>query len=285
MDVTPISDDEFELQNKYPKGSCPKLHRIVSQGNYLKWEVNTGKQLRAPPPKASERSTFSAHARKRMIERFNQLAWRRCAPVKFVTLTYGDEQDPTIPNFLADHRRQFIRILENKTGKQVRGFWRVEWVIRQSGLRWHDPMPHYHLLLLNCPFIHHAIVKQTWAEARKGYPSRTEIEACETVRKAGYYVSKYVGKASSPSLVIAAFLKTHPQGNHWGIARRAECPWAARKQVILPDSQVTDAARQHAAENRPAINEYGNESFTLFGQRAREIGQFIFESRLDDLSE
>lgn len=273
--------DDWLRDKTYAKGLDDKLERYTLQGTWLKCEVNNGKDLMKKPPERGPTVEISPHARLRILSTFSRINWRRSIPAVFVTLTYPDEYNMAEKDVITRHRNNFKKRVERSTGKPLIALWRTEWLLRKSGAMEGKPMPHVHMLAFKQKFLPFEVVNGAW-KANFNVPYiRTEVERARSIREAGGYVSKYVAKVSQGSLVIAAWLAAHPQGNMWGILNRNLVPWATRHQIIVRQGDVPLEVRQTALEARPTLNDYGNESFTLLGGRARQVGAIIFGNAID----
>jgi len=262
-------------------GDDGRVHEVIFQGKYLKWRVHQPPSNVKQTTKRQPIVEFSKASRLRLLCVFNQVDWRAATPALFITLTYPDNVECRKRKTLNTHRYVFWRSLEKKMGRHIPAIWRLEWKVRLTGELVGEPMPHWHMLAFKEPFIHHDQINYLWQKAigHEGYV-RTETERMRNQRQAGYYISKYLAKVD-PSLVIAAYHNKLPTGRQWGILRKSLLPLMPEHRVRLPPGDVVNAARQYAALERPEVNTYGNESFTLLGEKAIAVGEYLFGKGVD----
>jgi hypothetical protein len=235
---------------------------------------------------------FSPNSRKRMLEDLARIDTGQAGFTCFVTLTYPDREGPPSPGETERDRATFLKRLLRKH-PTASGFWRREWEARESGAFVGAAYPHYHLLCFGLPYVHHSVIRETWAEVigHEGYV-RTEIKGVDSWRHAMWYVSKYMAKAAARravegppapdggaaagSLVYNAYLtgeekeegkkkESESLGRSWGKFNKARLPWAPSRSSRLTLGDWIDKAKADARGVYPAIGEYGSGcGFTLF---------------------
>lgn len=216
-----------------------------------------------------------------IISRMASIDWERAGPTLFIHLTFPnkfvDMPKPKISQYLHDWRRGIERYL----GRRVCLVWRLEWEVRKSGKRKGHWFPHFHILMFNVRWIPYYIVNALWQKST-GWPHyiRTETKRMANSRQACYYVCKYIAKEKD-SLVYGAYLSTPPSGRHWGVLRKALFPVADGYKDHFPDSDSLASAYAYAKTKLPPGKLQSQESFRLFGDAAKEIGEIIFENALD----
>lgn len=248
---------------------------ITVQGQLLVW-----KQLNPHPhtPECKTRGqvrTFSKASRLRLLKLFATIDWTRAEPALFITLTYPDDVRITTNKELNVHRYVFIRYIEKLLGKDISVIWRIEWQDRQTGKYVGELYPHFHLMVFNVKYIHHATVNKLWRKTI-GYKeyTRTETKGMKCPAQAGFYVAKYVGKETDCSLVNAAYLNTVPPGRQWGLLRPQLLP-RCKEQSIRVEASHMQGIREMCEIAYPAIKGYDG-SFTLLGKCTIAVAKEIF---------
>ncbi len=257
------------------------FHVVRWCGRYLKWQVSTGNSLLIPRGLRSNVTAFSDPSRLAMLSAFSRVNWPAATPCSLITLTYPDSipcQDNSLTNL---HRAVFWRYLERHVGRPIAAFWRIERLPRQSGLRVFSDYPHFHLLAFAIPYIHYLHINHWWQCAiNHDEFVHTDIRAAANAKIAGSYISKYVAKKTC-SLGITINLNTKSHGRHWGILRKSHVPWCENKEIRMIDCKLSDRGQARALEDRPQLNKWGGQSFTLLGDLAEAVGGLVFGSGLD----
>lgn len=170
--------------------------------------VEYEEKMAAPPGgERSEISGFSKASRKRLFELLHSLEFER---VLFITLTYPAEYPRDWQVYKA-HLRAFRARLERKFGK-VRTVWRLEYQKRGA--------PHYHLLLLDAPFIDKTWVSEAWYEIvasrdEKHLQAGTNVVNIDA-KQGSALVASYIGKyVSKPGMEVEPNERSKT-GRHWG---------------------------------------------------------------------
>lgn len=266
-------------------GEQSEQHEVVWSGKFLKWKVHQFTSRVKVGGRRGEVQGFSRQSRLRLLSYLATLQWETLTPCLFVTLTYPDETT-TLDNYSTGmHRARFWREVETHLGHHVPGLWRIEWMQRKSGACKGQAKPHFHILVFREKFIHKDVVNDAWRAIHKVDYIRTEVKRRRSEREAAGYVAKYCAKTSNCSLVNDAYHNKIPHGRQWGVLRKNLIPTHEKKKVLLPRSDKVQAARIYAHEGREVYNKYGNESFTLLGDMAEIIGEFIFGEGIDEYGE
>lgn len=224
--------------------------------------------------KKSALTSFSNRSRLGMFKMLSRLEWPPDENNSFITLTCRDDAARWTPRRLVECRWNFWKRLEYEFG-QVPNFWRVEYEVRESGLKKGEVMPHFHFLAINCPYIHYSKVAKWWREVQgvSGYV-RVEVKRIKSRAQAGYYISKYVGKLLPPTLVIATYLATHP-GRHWGVMRKSLMPFAQRTWLRLPRGDLEEWLRAKAKGLWRGVPDDQGVGYTLLGQGGEAFAKAI----------
>jgi hypothetical protein len=273
-----------------PGRSRPRCVRVTAQGHLLRVKI-AHTWFKATGGTRGKVGEFSSNSRKRMLESLARIDTGLAGFTCFVTLTYPDREGPPSPGETERDRQTFLKRLLRKH-PTASGFWRREWEVRESGAFAGELFPHYHLLCFGLPYVHHSVIRETWAEVigHEGYV-RTEIKGVESWRQAMLYVSKYMAKpaaasqavegppatdggAAAGSLVYSAYLtgeKRKSLGRSWGKFNRARLPWAKSSSALLTLGDWIEKARAEAAAVFPLVAEYGvGQGFTLFVEHPEE---------------
>lgn len=262
-------------------GDDGRVNKITYQGDWLEWKYLGYPR---PGPEKHERGkveTFSAKSRLRMLCWLNRLAWHEKGNTLFVTLTFPDGTVSQEKKVVHQYLYLWHRYLEKHVGKNVPVVWRLEFEPRKSGVwRWHY-VPHFHLLLFGVKYIHHSRIKEWWNKALgfDGYV-RTDIGRPRNRKQVWAYIAKYCAKRDG-SLVIGPYLNNPFPGRRWGILRRSDLPLAELHSMREFDCEYIEDAYFAALQANPHIDQYNNKSFTLLGESANEIGDFIFMTDVD----
>lgn len=264
-----------------PLGQMGFRHEVHYQGQLLVWRVFSIRPDRPKPKKRKEVNGLSQAARFRLLKLVASVDWDDAGHCYFLTLTYPDHYLDLHPRQISIHRWMFQRLLENFAGKQISVLWRVEWKPRKSGKWVGQPMPHLHMITFRERYLTETHVASWWGKAI-GWENYLDVtcEYMKTPKQVGLYVAKYVGKLS-PILGNASYLSKIPPGRQWGKHRGSAFPLAEIRAARFRESTITDWCRQKSLEGRPALNDYGNESFTLLGPMGRVIGETIFGKWVD----
>jgi hypothetical protein len=262
-------------------GDDGRIHEITYQGRYLKWRYL---ERQVPPETGKTRGEvceFSRKSRMRMLSLFNRVDWPRAGKCLFITLTYPDDCYPADNKVMSKHLHLFRRKMEKHLEKQVPLVWRIEWEERESGSKKNYVYPHFHLMIIGVPYIHYAKVNSWW-RGILGFPDklRTETKGCKNRIKSFVYITQYCAKRNG-SLVFGPYLNNPWNGRRWGKLRYELLPFADEHYLRTFDYEHLQDAYYHALEGRAELNEYGNKSFTLLGDQAEDVGNFIFGLTID----
>jgi len=262
---------------------------VTSQGHLLRVKINHA-WFKSSGALRGVVGEFTGQSRKRMLENLARIDTGQAGFTCFVTLTYPDREGAPSAEESERDRETFLKRLLRKH-PTASGFWRREWEPRESGAFVDVPFPHYHFLCFGLPYVHHSVIRETWAEVigHEGYV-RTEIKGVESWKQAMWYVSKYMAKAVSRravegppapdggeaagSLVYSAYLtgqKRKSLGRSWGKFNRARLPWAKSSSALLTlGDWIVKAKAEAAAVFRPIAEYAAGQGFTLFLEHPEE---------------
>lgn len=262
-------------------GSDGGVHEFTYIGSLLVYR-KLGPPLWCPPPGIrNEVLGFSDDARFRMLKYVAGIDWQAICEAHFITLTYPDDKKRKNKKEFNIDRNNFARNLERRLKTPLAGMWRIEWKRRLTGERKGQYMPHFHLLTFGSVEIPKEQVWNCWERAiREKVYADVDCERMKDKKQAGIYVSKYVGKADR-LLGNDTYLNQVVPGRQWGKLRKKLIPRCEERTIRLIDCEVVDTACKKALEGRQEVNIYGNESFTLLGPLAEEIGDFVFDNPVD----
>lgn len=262
-------------------GSDGARHYVKMQGSWLKWRVLTPKSKAPRTEKRGEVLTFSKPARFRMFQAISRIRWEDVNPAVLITLTFPPREWDFSPRQLTYYKSTFVRYIEKHLCREQPALWRTEWKPHETGIHRGREYPHFHLICPHVQYIHHSTVNDLWKRTIgfDGYV-RTEIKRAGTPEKCVKYCAKYCGKADFCSLVIAPYLR-RTCGRQWGILRPKKMPWQRSNELRIIDSALTDYLRAIALHERPVVNAYGNQSFTLLGPLAEAIAEELMQGLLD----
>jgi hypothetical protein len=187
------------------------------------------------PPKPSKRGKvqeFSRKSRRRLIDLFARLDTAQHRKV-FVTLTFAF---PVPPSWAKRSLKRFLARVRYHY-PQVSGVWRVEMQKRGA--------PHFHLMLLDLPYVEQALLQSVWTECTGEARSIAHITLIRSHRGVMSYVSKYIAKVETKeidaSLDNAPYqqnLEPHWEGRHWGVINEDCLPFAPRSVGVIVDEEV-----------------------------------------------
>lgn len=241
---------------------------------FKRWQFND------PPACEKARGviqTFSPAARLRVLKFLATVDFDYHDFSVFVTLTYPDKFFGIEKGRRNVHRANMLRKIESHLCHQVHGFWKVEWMPRESGSNVGEFMPHVHFLLFGVRFIHFELINRWWKDVihNEGYV-RTEIQRTVNEKQTAFYVAKYIAKTSG----IVPFSITHIStidGRHFGYVRKPNIP-RKRKTVLsnLPDGVIRELEALACLADRERPPE-SDSTFTLLGARSDVARRVISE--------
>jgi hypothetical protein len=185
---------------------------VTPDGNYL--AVHAGRKQACPvaPTTRGAVHGFSRQSRGRLLKRLAQVDQSASGRALFVTLTYPLS---AMTDFTTCKRHL------NAWGQRLRRrvahgafFWRLE--LQKNG------SPHFHLILLNVPYLAHQWVARTWYEVvgsgnddhlRAGTETRRVVSFKEAFGYAAKYAAKLPGNDADDT-----------QGRVWGVIGRRHLP-------------------------------------------------------------
>jgi len=289
------------MLDRIQESAWGKLHAdycwnvIEWQGNLLVWKI---RRHYPRPCSGKERGTvrgFSRSSRLNLFKSFARINIGENMPYLFMTLTYPDEvrlkdrglderkaADMPEENFkdlgylhMNSHRWVMWRYLEKYLEKQLPGIWRIEYKRRLTGVFKGKPMPHLHILVMTCDYIPWQEVRWFWQQTIGERFVNVDIRAIYDPELALTYLAKYVGKEPDSTLENDAYLNSIPPGRCWGYMRKnlikKEDKWTGR----YFETDDLASLRHYALPNAGELIEQGCGSFTLIGERAREVGEIL----------
>lgn len=206
---------------------------IEKQGSVVRM-VNTAPS-NTTPPKPSKRgnvSEFSRKSRRRLIDLFARLDTAQHRKT-FVTLTFAF---PVPPTWAKNSLKRFLARLHYHY-PQVSGVWKYEPQKRGA--------PHFHLMLLDLPYVEQALLQDVWTECTGEKRSIAHITLIRSHKGVMSYVSKYIAKL--PEQEIDASLDNAPyqqktpsswSGRWWGVINKEALPFAPRSIGVIADEDV-----------------------------------------------
>jgi hypothetical protein len=190
--------------------------------------------------KRGEINGFSAASRKRMIQLLHSVKFQT---VSMITLTYGKEFPECIKTSKM-HLKEWRRRFEKSWGT-LRCIWRLE--LQKRGA------PHYHILILDCPYIQVEDIQNLWYSVTKVPDTLRFGNAVDmvTVRGDGSrsrviaYISKYLAKAYIPDVGD----KSIKLGRVWGYWNIEEEPAIECELDDYEARVVSDTVRSMWSKN------------------------------------
>ncbi len=148
--------------------------------------------------------------------------------------------------------------------------WKTEWQVRKSGAFIGRMRPHFHLMVLDVPFVPHEIVRSSWRQIiGAGEILATDVRRITGKLGAGKYLAKYISKA--PSLDnVPKDNKDGVNGRMWGYTRKhliPFCPVETERQ--LSDEEI-ELAQDAAEEIKGEYDRLLMNGFTLLGAQRLE---------------
>jgi len=143
----------------------------------------------------------------------------------FLTLTYPKDYPDAMT--AKQHLRSFMKRLTRIEQRTVM-IWKLEFQTRGA--------PHFHLILMNFPFVSQHHMLNMWREVTRHDVKHLHIEAmANEPSRAFAYIAKYTGKAGS-SFTLSAYLSAHPGakvGRVWGMWGKEFIRFAPYKAALL----------------------------------------------------
>jgi len=255
----------------YLNAGIPVRFVVTKRGSLL-----TAKLIVPPPPFAKpvprgDIKEFSRASRLRMLKWVAAIDWQRATPASFVTLTYPDSRASVSMEQRTMNRHLFIRDIESHLGNDTYGIWRIEWKSRKSGKLIGKQVPHFHLLLMNVPYIPYQKIRLWWKRAlQHDGLLATDIRQCKNAKQAALYVAKYMTKVpASSSLDNHAYLSK--RGRHWGLMRQRSIPLCPLEAGVKIEPLQFEAAYDEACRVMPWLTPGQPDSFTALGKKADQL--------------
>lgn len=181
-------------------------------GQYLAVKSKGVKQCRPSVGTRGAVMTFSKRSRSRMLKRFAQLDSISLSRSLFVTLTYP-RVFPLEPSTTKVHLDRFGKRLR-RTFPNASAIWKLEYQKRGA--------PHFHLIVMGVPFLARQWLSRAWyqvvgSDDRRHFRAGTQVQRCDSAKKACAYASKYVAKVSED-------VPSWHAGRFWGAIGRGSLP-------------------------------------------------------------
>ena len=273
----PLSDKERRHYRLLQRNSCHAVWKgDLLEITYLPHTVKSNHHRTRGTIKG-----FTQSARLRMLKTVATVEWARVKRAVFITLTYPDSHADRSMQQRTRDRYLFLRSMEKHLGNKVGVLWRVEWQPRKSGARKGQLTAHMHLIAFGVSFIDKEVVRQCWRDVLDADgPVVTWIEGMKDGRKVARYVSKYCAKkVENDVLDNASYLNS--LGRHWGMCRRELIPWAERFHVPYLDAKDIHLAENLACMTFRYFTRGTQQGFSVFGEKARKVGEILFERMID----
>jgi hypothetical protein len=185
---------------------------------------STGVRQCIPPTSArGQVRSFTRGSRRRMLKRFAQIDRDALGRSLLVTLTYP-RSFPTESSTYKRHFHSFSKRLQ-RTFPNSSAIWKLEFQTRGA--------PHYHLIVMGVPFMARQWLSRAWYQVVQSNDERhfragTQVQRCDTPRKALSYAAKYVAKITTGST-------GDHTGRFWGVVGRANlrqsvCQWPLERR-------------------------------------------------------
>jgi hypothetical protein len=209
---------------------------------------------------------FSRKSRGRLIRLFARLDPPKAS---FLTLTYP-ARFPT-PDIAKQHLRALLERFR-RAWPEMSAIWKMEFQERGA--------VHFHLLLINAPFIPWVKLRMWWTLIINDYVDqwypRVEIQQCKSKKHAGWYVSKYIGKTVGAQEQSSDYFITMPYphaGRFWGVFNRPKLPYAALSYVTASNITVRDLADIKKLMRRfwPRINTSRFRGAVIYTDRSQAV--------------
>lgn len=238
------------------------------------------KQYRRPGKRGQVKG-FTRSARLRMLRTIASVQWGAMKCGVFITLTYPDSHAERDMRQRTRDRYLFVRYMENYLGKPVGVLWRVEWKTRKSGKNVGCLVAHLHLIVFGVRFIPKEMVKQWWRLVLSAAgPVVTWIDAIDSGRKVGRYVSKYCSKLPEANVLDnASYLNS--LGRHWGIQRKEKVPFAPRFLIPYLDAEEIKLCDNLGAMTFKFFTRGTQQGFSCFGANAEKVGELLLSNMID----
>lgn len=206
-----------------------------------------------------------------MIRLINRMNLEKYEKNVFMTLTYPDDADCLCYKKRSRHRYLIMRAIENLKKRKLASLWRQEFMVRQSGRRQGELMPHFHVMIFDLPFVGLDYVKGVWRDI-VGVEGNVAVQVKRIKGKASAakYLAKYCSKQCS--LDISTYRNNGlTLGRQWGVTRKPLLPMHplrvqreidAREAAIMKEWQ-----RQRSPEGQPPTSG----GFTALGKDVADI--------------
>jgi hypothetical protein len=260
------------------------VNEITFQGTMLKWRMLEG-QTKLPLMKGRGKvNEFSKASRLRLLKYIATVDWEKLGRGLFLTLTYPNEILRCSAKQLNLDRYLIHRSMEMYEGRHLPAIWRIEWKPRLSGDKINYLYPHWHMLIFGTD---HIPIDQlcNWWQNHIGSREKPVIWIVQSGSNdhAAKYVAKYASKLS-PSLDNAAYLNSVAGGRQWGILRKKDIPLCEEIRIRLRCCREVSALRSMLVEGIEGIKRENNTGFTVFGEKAKMVAEYLFGIPLDGRS-
>ncbi len=265
--------DPFEIVPPAPgrrkppiPGKPPTMYARI-QGGLVQFQ--TRGLPSAPPPSQVGRviGHWSLASRLNILRYINTIAWDRIGRSCFITLTYPDVIDSLHYANRSKHRYVFLRYIEKHLGRHVACLWRAEWEVRKSGIYKGFLRPHFHLCLMNVPFLSPLRVRHWWMHCIR-YGNRNlqvNVKPIQGIYGCLLYIAKYVSKLSTLDIPLHRNNEIN-FGRHWGTTRKELIPMCEVSTIRKLSADEMEWVTAWGQENIVDYHaELGN-GFTLLGR-------------------
>ena len=258
---------------------------VVVQGKTVNVSEIRYRTIQANRPKRGPIVTFSAAARRRMLERVATIDWQSQGAVLFVTLTCPPSFENHTMKERSVHRAVFNRAVEKHLGGPVGSLWRVEWAKRLSGPTEGQIAPHIHNLYFGIRFVSKRWVAATWGKAIGCMtPCIVDVQRCDKEKKIQVYIAKYISKAAEVLLLDNVSYR-NKTGRHAGVLRKKLIPWCPGSVFKVRTQAVVEFLQRRAMEVLPHFDARYGMGFTMLGDLAielqKDLAQFILDGSIE----
>lgn len=182
---------------------------VSPHGSYLAVRSSGVSQCKVQTTTRGKVTSFTRRSRSRMLRHFSQIDRDVLSSSLLVTLTYPR----SFPTDACTYRRHFHSFSKRllRAFPSASATWKLEFQSRGAA--------HYHLIVSGVPFIAKGWLSRAWyavvgSDDIRHLHAGTQIERCDSHRKALAYAAKYVAKISvGPS--------ANHEGRFWGVVGRS----------------------------------------------------------------
>lgn len=206
---------------------------IEKQGSVLcTYDPDVKPNAKKKTPLRGEITDFSRKSRRRMLIYLNRCDFR-ATRTSFLTLTF--KSIPTIEEATQAFRKFMKRLI--RAFPELAAIWRKEFQQRGAA--------HYHILLVNLPYLGWKSILRTWRECTPDGGGSIHIKLLRTHKAIIGYVSKYIAKPSESGgttlLDVSPYLPAREKksvGRAWGWINQAGLPLAQASRFETDDEEL-----------------------------------------------